>query len=132
MKNFFKLLFLPFYYIFKILFYTLLYGTIFLVCLIAIFIMIRLLCEGLMLYAGPGLDYVLETADIYKNIAIEGMELAIKEGNDLNWYMYATFKFLVLFCVLFYSIPLFLIVIVILAMCDVTSSYTFRSYTTYY
>ena len=101
MKNFFKFLFLPFYYIFKLLFYIFLYGTIFIVCLIVGFIIIRLLYEGLMLYAGPGLDYVLETADIYKNIAVEGMELAIKEGNDLDWYMYATFKFLVMFCLIF-------------------------------
>jgi hypothetical protein len=132
MKSFFKFLFLPFYYIFKLLFYVLLYGTIFIVCLIAGIIIIRLLYEGLMLYAGPGFDYVLETADIYKKVAVEGMELAIKEGNDLNWYMYATFNILVMFCVLFYSIPLFLIVMVMFAMSGSTSTYTFRSYTTYY
>tara|TARA_Y100000592_G_C5450588_1_gene308511 strand:- start:238 stop:477 length:240 start_codon:yes stop_codon:yes gene_type:complete len=69
-----------------------------------------------MWYAGVGLDLVLSVADIYIKIADEGMATAIKLGNDLNWYMYGALKLFVLFCVLFYSIPLIMIAIIIFSI----------------
>ena len=130
MKSFFKFLFLPFYYIFKLLFYILLYGTIFLLFLVVGFIILRLLYEGLMFYAGPGLDYVLAAADVYRDIAEQGMEIAIKEGSNLDWCMYAALKCFVLFCVLFYSIPFFIITIIFIASADNNSYTTYQQINT--
>jgi hypothetical protein len=95
----------PFIFVIRLLFQILKEGTIFLFCCALVCLALYCANHILMWYAGDGMELVSGILKGYAEIADKGMVEAAKLGNDLNWYMYYAFKWVVFFCFLFYCIP---------------------------
>ena len=105
----------PFIFVIRLLFKILAAGTFFLFCCALFCLALYCAYHVIMLY-GDGLELLCDFLKSYVEIADKGIVEAAKLGNDLNWYMYYAFKGFLLFCVLFYCIPVIIIVGAMLAL----------------